>query len=342
MSRGDLRSGQTRITQARRTKLRGIDVWGPTAPSGTVTQHQIFKIWAALHPDTAPSEDSSERLQGYAQASWHAFADRYHWLADPEFVAVPEDGLLSESYASAVARQIKQGKPAPRSLPGEPLPWEKYASYAAHDPWGFQADASEQTVWNPAGATEQTSGTTHISVIDRQGMAVSLTHTAANHFGSKVVCERTGLLFDGAMGWFNARPGAANSIAGGKRPLANMAPMMLTANGKVTAALGAPGGRRIINAVAQVALNLIERNMSAEEAVAAPRIDASGTDVLVSERLTPLASTWDHDFMPWKEVSEQFMPFDYEMARPVLVTRDQDGTLHAATDPFTKGYSLAS
>jgi gamma-glutamyltranspeptidase/glutathione hydrolase len=172
-------------------------------------------------------------------------------------------------------------------------------------------------------------------------MAVSLTHTAANHFGSKVVCERTGLLFDGAMGWFNARPGAANSIAGGKRPLANMAPMLLTSNGQVRAALGAPGGRRIINAVAQIALNLVERNMSAEEAVAAPRIDASGAEVLVSERLASLASTWNPDLMPWKAVTEQFMPFDYEMARPVIVTRDPDGTLHGATDPFTKGYSLA-
>jgi gamma-glutamyltranspeptidase/glutathione hydrolase len=342
INRNDLCQVRTIFTKARRMTLRGVDVWGPTAPSGTITQYQILKIWAALYPDGAPSDDTSERLRAYAEASWHAFADRYHWLADPEFAAVPEAGLLSEAYASMAARRITRGEPAPKSNPGEPLPWEKFASYAAHDPWAFQENASAKTVWNPGGATAPTAGTTHISVIDGNGLAVSLTHTAANHFGSKVVCERTGLLFDGAMGWFNARPGAANSIAGGKRPLANMAPMLLTSNGRVTAALGAPGGRRIINAVAQIALNLIERDMSAEEAVAAPRIDASGAEVLVSERLSSVASTWNPDLMPWKAVAEQFMPFDYEMARPVVVTRDGDGTLNGATDPFTKGYSLAS
>lgn len=341
ISRSDLRGGRTIFQQARRMTLRGVDIWGPTAPSGTITQHQILKTWSAIYPYAAPIDDTTERLRAYAEASWHAFADRYHWLADSEFVAVPEAGLLSDAYASATARLIKEGKPAPRSMPGEPLPWEKFASFATRDPWAFQADASARTEWNPAGSTAPTAGTTHISVIDGSGMAVSLTHTAANHFGNKVVCERTGLLFDGAMGWFNARVGAANSIAGGKRPLANMAPMLLTSGGQAIAAVGAPGGRRIINAVVQVALNLVERHMSAEEAVAAPRIDASGTQVLVSERLSSLASTWDAERMPWKAVSEQFMPFDYEMARPVVVARGPDGKLNGATDPFTKGYSLA-
>ncbi len=342
VSRGDLRDQQTRITRARRMRLRGVDIWGPTAPSGTTTQHQIFNIWSALYPDDAPVEDTSERMRTYAEASWRAFADRYHWLADPEFVAVPEAGLLSKAYAALAAQAIREGKPGPRSLPGEPLPWEKFASVAAHDPWVFQDDDSSRTTWNPGGATTPTAGTTHISVIDRNGMAVSLTYTAANHFGCKVVCQRTGLLLDGAMGWFNARPGAANSIAGRKRPLANMAPMMLTSNGRVMAALGAPGGRRIINAVAQVALNLIERGMSAQDAVTAPRIDASGAEVLVSERLRAIASTWDPARIAWKAVAEEFMSFDYEMARPVLVSRGDGGAVEAATDPFTKGYSLTN
>src|SRR5690606_15819949 len=108
------------------------------------------------------------------------------------------------------------------------------------------------------------------------------THTAANHCGAKVVCERTGLLFDAAMGWFNARENAANSIAAGKRPLANMGPVLLTHQGQPRAAIGAPGGRRIINAVVQVVLNLVERGMQPDEALQAPRIDASGTTLLAS------------------------------------------------------------
>lgn len=341
VSRDDLSGSSTLFADARRMTFRDNEVWGPTAPSGTITQHEILKVWCALYPDGGPRDDTSARLMAYADASWHAFADRYHWLGDPDFVAVPEAGLLSDAYAASLAAAITSGRPAPRSLPGEPLPWEKFASRAAHDPWAFETDSSSKTAWNPGGSTEPTSGTTHVSVIDRDGMAVSLTHTAANHFGNKVLCERTGLLFDGAMGWFNARPNAANSIAGNKRPLANMAPVLLTKRGEVTAALGAPGGRRIINAVAQIALNLVERRMSAEEAVSAPRIDASGSDILVSERLADVAEDWDRSAYPWKAVKEQFMPFDYEMARPVIVTRSADGRLSGATDPATKGYSLA-
>lgn len=101
-----------------------------------------------------------------------------------------------------------------------------------------------------------------------------------------------------------------------------------------------PGGRRIINAATQLALNLVERGMSAEEAVAAPRIDASSSGILVSERLSDLAALPDATAYPRKAVKEQFMAFGYEMARPVIVACSSDGTLTGATDPGTKGFSL--
>ncbi|WP_236781018.1 gamma-glutamyltransferase [Agrobacterium fabrum] len=170
-------------------------------------------------------------------------------------------------------------------------------------------------------------------------MAVSLTHTAANHFGSKVVCPRTGLIFDGAMGWFNACPNAANSIEGGKRPLANMAPLLVTKGGQVVAAIGAPGGRRIINATLQLIINLIEKKMNAVDAVHAPRIDASGTTLLASERLKEAVEATGLNSYGY--VNGEFEPYTYEMARPVVVVREQDGRLVAITDPTTKGYSSA-
>src|SRR5690606_28602682 len=120
---------------------------------------------------------------------------------------------------------------------------------------------------------------------------------------------RTGLLLDAAMGWFNARPNAANSIAGGKRPLANMAPMLLTRNGDVLAALGAPGGRRIISAVTQLAMGIVEGGMDAIQAVHAPRIDASGSAILASERLAALASDDTIGGYPVRWVREQHQGF---------------------------------
>ncbi|HUG56602.1 MAG TPA: gamma-glutamyltransferase [Candidimonas sp.] len=338
LSREDLLGVRPKFTVPRRLRFRDCDIWTPAAPCGAVTQLQILNIWQALHSDELLTDDTPQRLEHLAKASWHAFADRYHWLGDPDFVSVPDQGLLSAEYARYIAENIMAGHPAPRSVSLSETPWNYFARHAAHDPWAYQENQAEKVQWSPLGSTEPTAGTTHVSVTDEHGMAVSITHTAANHCGAKVVCERTGLLFDAAMGWFNARPNAANSIAGGKRPLANMGPVMLTRQGRTLAAVGAPGGRRIINAVVQVVLNLVERRMNAEEALAAPRIDASGTALLVSERLEPIVKKMSELSGETKLVSEQHQGYGYELARPVIAMHD-DQFAYAAVDPYSKGYA---
>lgn len=340
LSREDLAGCEPLVGPARRLAFREHEVWTPHSPSGALTQLQILNIWQGLHPERPPTEDTPERLRGLAEASWHAFADRYHWLGDPDVVAVPEAGLLSADYAASIARAIAAREPPPRARPDQGLPWEHFARLAAHDPWSFQ-DGSERGSWRAQGATEALAGTTHVSVVDRDGMAVSITHTAANHFGAKVVCPRTGLLLDAAMGWFNARVGAANSIAPGKRPLANMGPMIVTRNGRALAALGAPGGRRIIHAVVQVLLNIVERGLCAEDAVAAPRVDASGSTLLASERLAGAVAALAEAGVPVALVADQHEPFGYELARPVVALRDGEGRTSAAIDPFTRGVAAA-
>lgn len=340
LARDDLREAMTWIGKARPLAFRDQVLWGPNAPCGTVTEFEILQIWKKLYPQGGPLQDTPARLEDLAAASWHAFADRYHWLGDTDVVSVPEAGLLSDNYAAEIAAKIRRGESLPRPAAGEGAPWEVFASRAVNDPWAHDGGAPV-AAWQPKGATKLHAGTTHVSVIDADGMAVSLTHTAANHFGSKVLCERTGFLLDAAMGWFNALPNAANSIAGRKRPLANMGPVLLTRNGEATAALGAPGGRRIIAAVVQVALNLVERGMSATEAVAAPRIDASGPTMLASRRLADVIALLDSGRIPTVLVEEEHQPFGYEMARPVLVTRDAGGNIEATTDPFAKGFAVA-
>jgi gamma-glutamyltranspeptidase/glutathione hydrolase len=338
----DLKACQPRIGEALRIRFRDVDIWAPRAPCGAQTEFQMLRTWEALHPGQAPMQDTPERIRHFAETTWHAFADRYHWLGDPEHVPVPEQALLSPAYAAQLAASIRAGEPAPRTLPHQATPWNHYASRAAHDPWPFEPGFEGLPPrWSPAGSTEPTAGTTHVSVIDGEGMAVSITHTAANHLGAKVVCERTGILFDAAMGWFNAQPGAANSIAGGKRPLANMGPLLITRGGQPCAALGAPGGRRIVSAVVQLALNLVERNMGAEEAVHAPRFDASGSTLLLSERLQAEAAGLGDLRQLTRLVSEQHEGFGYELARPIIAVRDRDGVTEAAADPFSRGYAFA-
>lgn len=340
VSRDDLLSAQPKLVRPQHIRFRDCEVFAPRSPCGAITELQILNIWQALYPDRPPVEDDAGRLSSLAQASWHAFADRYHWLGDPDFVPVPETGLLSDTYARELATLIREGHEPPRSIHVKETPWNYFARTAVHDPWAYDDSKDSRVPWVPEGSTDSPAGTTHVSVTDDEGMSVSITHTAANHCGGKVVCPRTGLLMDAAMGWFNARSGAANSIAAGKRPLANMGPVLLMRSGKPYVALGAPGGRRIINAVVQVVLNLVERGMTPSDALLAPRIDASGTTLLVSERLADIARPLGDVWGPAAIVPEQHQGYGYELARPNL-TLFQNGQAHAAADPFSKAFAQA-
>lgn len=307
----------------------------PEAPSGGVTILQILALLRALRD--APNLGETAR---FLHASWHAFADRYHWLGDPEAVPVPVAGLLSDAYTAEVAARIAAGALPPLPRPGEGPPWEAFARRAAHDPWPHQPGGGAPPAWRPEGATEPPGGTIHVSAMDAEGMAVSITHTAANHFGAKVACPRTGLLLDAAMGWFNARAGAANSVAGGVRPLANMGPALLLRDGRAEAALGAPGGRRIIGAVAQI-LDWLAAGVGAEEALARPRADASGDTGLLDEALAPKAELLAAAGLPVRLVAREHEPHGYELARPILAMRAAGGGVEAAADPFSTGFAAA-
>lgn len=332
----DLAARRADLGTPLRLRFRDVDVWAPAAPCGGLTELQLLNVWQALLPRPDGGDvGHPERLRRLAEISWHCFADRYHWLGDPDVVPVPTAELLADAYATELAELVRAGAAPPLVAPEEGFPWQVLARRAVHDPWRHGDRTAP--VWRPGGATTPTAGTTHVSVIDADGMAASLTHTAANHFGASVVCPRTGLLLDAAMGWFNAYPNAANSIAGGARPLANMGPVVLTRDGAVRAAIGAPGGRRIVDAVAQVVLGVVERSLSAGDAVQEPRIDASGGGLLVSERLREAGDALAATGMPVRIVQEQHAPYGYELGRPVVVTKDAAAELTAAVDPVTKG-----
>jgi gamma-glutamyltranspeptidase/glutathione hydrolase len=331
LSAEDLAAVEPRLTEPLTFATDGGTVCVPAAPTGGITILQILSLLRALRAEGADISPATLAL-----ASWHAFADRYHWLGDPEHVPVPVAGLLSDGYARHIAGLIRAGSPAPLPQPDEGAPWAAFARRAVHDPWPFGQGAAPE--WRPEGATPAQAGTTHVSVIDGDGMAVSITHTAANHFGAKTVCPRTGLLLDAAMGWFNACPGAANSIAPGKRPLANMGPALILREGRALAAAGAPGGRRIIGAMVQV-IDLILAGQDAGAAVAAPRLDASGTEALLDEEMD--ASSLLGAGLPMRIVTREHQPYGYELARPVVATRNADGLLHGAVDPYSTGFAAA-
>lgn len=343
ITRADLSAYRPLVGEPLRVGYGDHTLLAPCSPCGAWTELQILRVLERLGLGGTEVDDP-DALESVIAASRWAFADRYHWLGDPYHVPVPLSGLLSDGYAEPVAAAVRTGAAAP-SFEFDVPPWEALAFEAAGDPWRFDAQPERRQEFHPPTPTPAAAdrhGTTHFAVVDADGMMVSCTHSAGNAFGSKVVAAGTGVLFDAAMTWFNAVPGAANSIAPGKRPLVNMGPLLVVGgDGRPRLAIGAPGGRRIIDAVVQVVVNVLDRKLSIEDAIGTPRVDASGAAVLASDRLDGALDALrsrGHNVVP---VREQHAPFGYELARPVGVEIAGDGSRRAGADPLTQGHAAA-
>lgn len=331
LTRDDLRRATPRIERPRTLRFRDHTVAVPQAPGGGLTVLQILAIWQQMVAVQESLEMSREdHLRLMSRVLRHAFADRYHWLGDPEAVPVPVDELLSDDYARALAEQCLE-EPWPEGLGGEP--WNRFAGEALHQPWRTRTDTIPPE-WRPRGGTEPSTGTTHVSAADTEGWVVSITHTAANHFGSAVLCQRTGLLFDSAMAWFNPLPGAANSISAGARPVANMGPALVIGDER-RLALGASGGRRIISAVAQLIVSLVDGQDSPADALARPRIDGSGARIVVHELdAAPAAQVPELEALIVPHAS---LPHQLDFARANIAEVGTDGVVRTAIDARAYG-----
>jgi gamma-glutamyltranspeptidase / glutathione hydrolase len=197
---------------------------------------------------------SAQSVHYMAEALRRAFHDRNINLGDPGFVTVDVGRYISTSYAAQQRSTIKA-----------------------------DTATSSSSLGGPAGPHEGNS-TTHFSIVDVQGNAVSLTYTLNDWFGARVTPAGTGILLNDEMDDFSSKPGVPNmfglvegvnnAIAPGKRPLSSMSPTIVTKDGKLVMVLGTPGGSHIPTGVLQVLLNVIDHKMSLTEAIDAPRIHA--------------------------------------------------------------------
>lgn len=169
-----------------------------------------------------------------------AYADRKEYIGDPAFVKVPVKALASSEYAKARAASIDMNKAAEKVGPGDVL---------------------KITHGN----------TTSLSVIDKKGNMVTITHSINSFFGAMTVPDGTGILMNNHMDDFDWKPGTVNSVAPGKKPLSSMAPTLISKDGKPFMTLGSPGGPRIIIAVANIIVNVIDYGMDLQAANDAPR-----------------------------------------------------------------------
>lgn len=196
--------------------------------------------------------NSADYIHTLTEAMRHAYMDRNTFLGDPEFVDNPTEKLLSKAYAEELRKEIKPDQATP------------------------------STQVQPGIGPHEKPETTHYSVVDEKGNAVSTTYTINGRFGSVVIPPGTGFFLNDEMDDFTTKvgeknlyglvQGERNAIAPGKRPLSSMSPTIVTKNGKVFLVLGSPGGSRIISITLQTALNIIDHGMPPQEAVNAPRI----------------------------------------------------------------------
>jgi len=209
-----------------------------------------------------------------AEALRRAFLDRFAYLADPEFESVPVEGLSSAEYARALAATIDTERADPSARPGDPWRFE---------PAVLAAPSSRDASWASGGD----GCTTHLNVVDSERNMVACTSTLGELFGSAVVALGTGIVLNNGMTWFDPEPGRVNSIGPRKRTLWAPTPTLVLRDGKPLLAMGAPGGRRIISALVQSLVNVLDRGLGVQAAVTTPRIHCEGQLTEVDGRTDP-------------------------------------------------------
>jgi gamma-glutamyltranspeptidase/glutathione hydrolase len=251
VSKADLQQYEVRELAPLECDYRGYHiVSAPPPSSGGAVICEILNILEG-YPLKDLGFRSAQAVHYQIEAMRHAFVDRNSYLGDPDFVNNPLDRLLDKRYAERVRAAIDPGK----------------------------AGVSREL--KPGVPPHEGINTTHYSIVDNQGNAVSVTYTLNDRFGAKVTAANTGILLNDEMDDFTAKlgvpnlyglvQGEANSITPGKRPLSSMSPTIVSRDGKPVMVIGAAGGSRIITAVVHCILNVIDYGMNIQKAIDAPR-----------------------------------------------------------------------
>ena len=223
----------------------------PPPSSGGICLAEIFKMIAPFNLSKM-GHNSTASIQVIVEAERRAYADRSHYLGDPDFVKIPIKALLADDYLQ-----------------------QRMSSFSFE-----KATLSSEIKKGKVNYNESTE-TTHYSIVDAAGNAVAATTTLNDGYGSKYYCDALGFFLNNEMDDFSAKPGTpnmfgligneANSIAPGKRMLSSMTPTIVEKNGQLYMVVGSPGGSTIITSVLQTILNVYEYQMSMQQAVNAPR-----------------------------------------------------------------------
>ncbi|CCG95736.1 gamma-glutamyltransferase 1 [Marinobacter nauticus] len=305
----DLRNYEPAVRQPVHGTYRGFDIYSMSPPSSGGTH--IVQILNILedYPIGDWGHNSANTIHHMAEAMKLAYADRSEYLGDTDFVAVPLQGLTSKGYADQLRASIKADKARPASeiAPGKPGPRE-----------------------SPE--------TTHFSVVDRWGNAVSNTYTINFSYGSGITVAGAGFLLNNEMDDFSAKPGVpnaygliggeANKVEPGKRMLSSMSPTIVRKDDRNFLVTGSPGGSRIITTTLQVIMNVIDHNMNIQTAVSAPRIHHQWLpdEIRVEQGISP-------DTLDLLRARGHTINTGSAMGAIQSILIGEDGTLYGGADP---------
>ncbi|MBW3528574.1 gamma-glutamyltransferase [Shewanella sp. NKUCC05_KAH] len=253
MTLDDLKNYKVVEREPVRGEYRGYEVVSmPPPSSGGVHIIEMLNVLQQFPIDKL-GHNTAQTIHLMAETMKYAYSDRSEYLGDPDFYKVPVRALTSKDYAQKIASQIAMNKATPSAeiKPGKLAPYE-----------------SDQT--------------THFSVVDKWGNAVSNTYTLNFSYGSGLVAKGTGILLNNEMDDFSAKPGVpngyglvggdANAVEGNKRPLSSMSPTIVMKDGKPFLVTGSPGGSRIITTTLQIIMNVIDHGLNIAEASNAARV----------------------------------------------------------------------
>lgn len=277
ISKADLKNYQAVWRKPLKGNYRGFEIITmPPPSSGGIALIQLLKS-VEPYPLKRWGFNTDSTVQLMVEAERRVYADRAKHLGDPDFYKVPVQGLLADAYVKNRMSSFS---------------WDK-ASTSASINAGEVAPAEHEE-------------TTHFSIVDREGNAVAITTTLNGSYGAAVVVKNAGFLLNNEMDDFSVKPGApnmyglvggeANAIAPGKRMLSSMTPAILAKDGKLYMVVGTPGGSTIITSVFQTILNVVDFEMSMQNAVAAKKfhhqwlpdevaVEPKALDSLTTERL---------------------------------------------------------
>ncbi len=272
MEPSDLRAYSTITRRPTHVGYRGYDVYGMApSSSGGSTVAEALNI---LERYRLKGMSDADALHHYLDASALAFADRGAYVGDPAYVDVPLHALLSDRYAAERACLISETAALPTPVaPGDVTSYDGTCDGTASEPASTAPDTENLN-------------TTNLTVADRWGDVVEYTLTIEQTGGSGIVVPGRGFLLNNELTDFTAvyDPSDPNRIEGGKRPRSSISPTIVLRDGKPFLALGSPGGSTIITTVLQMIVDRLDRGMTIQQAIAAPRASSRNTSSITAEQ----------------------------------------------------------